>query len=496
MATLKSTRFHVHICNLIISLLCVLSIAAYFIMPLWKVDVKLQLTAETLEEILPKQETNEETTDGADGENSDGNSDTVLGESDHFELDLDKVLGEDGVNLHLSLTLKTADVLASLSSDATKTVETVLGGLINDMVDQIIEPMNEVARKVARSASQQVLHEEIRNYIKNGYGGKSEEEVEGILNNAGVTDDYIDKKVDGIIDSLYEDGASVGSVSHEVIGAIDEALLKVHQSDPDTFKKTNLSSDERAKVQENVEEALSMLAKDDGTIDVNNLIADMVLEALGTSSSDETTNEQNGSDETASANTISPLSSSTETSGNSIEEVKAELQRLLMENLDKHTKTIADALKYVSYVLLFTFFTWAYLIIKILCKLGKKNNAIKLKLPIWLGTLPALILWLIPTIAISAVKDLLTGTENAGILANLNLAFTSGSCVSFFVAVFLIFFSLFYYGRLRRRLRRYKKGLISDDKNADKVKKEKPNPYRNDLEFVSGTDTDDVCVGD
>ena len=493
MATLKSTRFHVHICNLIISLLCVLSIAAYFIMPLWKVDIKLQLTAETLEEILPSEETNEETTDG---ENGDENSDEALDESDHFELDLDKVLGEDGVDLQLSLTLKTADVLASLSSDATKTVETVLGGLINDMVDQIIEPMNEVAKKVARSASQQVLHEEIRNYIKNGYGGKSEEEVEGILNNAGVTDDYKDKKVDGIIVSLYEDGACGGSVSHEVIGAIDEALLKVHQSDPDTFKKTNLSSDERAKVQENVEEALSMLTKDDGTIDVNNLIADMVLEALGTSSSDQTTDEQNGSDETASANTIFPLSTSTETSGNSIEEVKAELQRLLMENLDKHTKTIADALKYVSYVLLFTFFTWAYLIIKILCKLGKKNNAIKLKLPIWLGTLPALILWLIPTIAISAVKDLLTGTENAGILANLNLTFTSGSCVSFFVAVFLIFFSLFYYGRLRKRLRRYKKGLISDDKNSDKVKKAKKNPYRNDLEFVSGTDTDDVCVGD
>ena len=203
MATLKSTRSHVHICNFIISLLCVLSIAAYFFMPLWKVDLKLKLTAETLEEILPKQEESSETTDGTDEENGDGNSDLTLGESDHFELDLNKVLGEDGVDLHLSLTLKTADVLASLSSDATKTVETVLGGLVNDMVDQIIEPMNEVARKVARSASQQVLHEEIRNYIKNGYGGKSEEEIEGILDNAGVTDDYIDKKVDGIIDSLY-----------------------------------------------------------------------------------------------------------------------------------------------------------------------------------------------------------------------------------------------------------------------------------------------------
>lgn len=497
MATLKSTRSHVHICNLIISLLCVLSIAAYFFMPLWKVDLKLKLTAETLEEILPEQEESSVTTDGTDGVNSDGNSDLTLGESDHFQLDLDEILGEDGVDLHLSLTVKTADVLSSLSSDATKTVETVLGGLINDMVDQIIEPMNEVAKKVARSASQQVLHEEIRNYIKNGYGGKSEEEIEGILDNAGVTDDYIDKKVDGIIDSLYEDGASVGSVSNEVISAIDEALLKVHQSDPDTFTKTNLTSDERAKVQENVEEALSLLAKDDGTIDVNNLIADMVLEALGTSSSEETADEQSGSDETASANTFMPLSASTETSGSSVEEVKAELQRLLMENLDKHTKTIADVLKYVSYVLLFTFFTWAYLIIKILCKINKKNNAIKLKLPIWLGTLPALILWLIPTVAMSAVKDLLAGTENAGIFANLSLAFTSGACVSFFVAVFFIFFSLFYYGKLRRRLRRYKKGLLSDDKATEKVKKEKKNPYQNDLEFVRGSDyADDVCVGD
>ena len=491
MATLKNTRLTVHICNIIISILCVLSIAAYFISPLWQVDLRYKLTAETLEPLLSDNEKSLNTEGTASFD-----SDLTFGDSEHFELDFKEVLGEDGIDLHLSLTIKTKDVLSSLYSDPTKTVHTMLGGLVDDAVDQIIQPMHEVARKVARVASRQVLHDKLREHIRDGYGGKSEEEIDIIFDNAGITDEYIDNKVDKIIESLYEDGASVGSVSNDVISAIDEALLKVHQSDPEQFTKTSLNANDKEKVRQNVEDALKLLAQDDGSINVDNLIADMVLESLGADSSDQTTDENPPSDETASANAIAPLSATTEMSENSIDEVKAELQRVLAEKLEKNVKTIASVLKYVSLVLFFTFFTWAYLIIKILFKLRKKNNAIKLKLPIWLGTLPAIILWLLPTLAMSAITRMLAETESAGALSGLSLTFSSGAIFSFFVAVFFIFFSLFFYGRKRGVLRRYQKGLLKDNQ-TEKKKKPKKNPYRNDLEFIGGSDYDeDVCVGD
>ena len=491
MATLKNTRLTVHICNIIISILCVLSIAAYFISPLWQVDLRYKLTAETLEPLLSDNEKSLNTEGTASFD-----SDLTFGDSEHFELDFKEVLGDEGIDLHLSLTIKTKDVLSSLYSDPSDTVHTMLGGLVNEAVGQIIEPMHEVARKLARVASRQVLHDKLREHIRDGYGGKTEEEIDRIFDNAGISDEYIDNKVDSIIESLYKDGANVGSVSNDVISAIEDALNKVHQSDPEQFKKTELNADDRTQVRKNVEDALKLLAEDDGSINVDNLIADMVLEALGASSSSETTNEEPPSDETASANGATPLSSVTTINESSIEEVKIELQKLLAEKLEKSVKTIASVLKYISFVLLFTFFTWAYLIIKILCKIQKKNNAIKLKLPIWLGTLPAIVLWLLPTLAMSAIQNALVGTESGGAFSSLALTFSSGATFSFFVAVFFIFFSLLFYGKQRGILRRYQKGLLKDT-TTPKKKKPKKNPYENDLEFVRASDyNDDVCVGD
>ena len=46
--TKQSTRRRVFFCNLIIAALCILSIAAYFFLPVWKVTVSLKLDGETM----------------------------------------------------------------------------------------------------------------------------------------------------------------------------------------------------------------------------------------------------------------------------------------------------------------------------------------------------------------------------------------------------------------------------------------------------------------
>ena len=109
------------------------------------------------------------------------------------------------------------------------------------------------------------------------------------------------------------------------------------------------------------------------------------------------------------------------------------------------------------------------MIIKILAKLRMKNNAIKLKLPIWLGSIPFTFLHLLPTVAIGVLKNNMSSMmgEEAGeassLMSGLSISFFSCAWLSFVIGVFFFFFAIFYYGKLRKKLKKMKKGLIPDD---------------------------------
>ena len=102
-----------------------------------------------------------------------------------------------------------------------------------------------------------------------------------------------------------------------------------------------------------------------------------------------------------------------------------------------------------------------------------KNPAIKLKLPIWLGSIPFWILYLLPTVglmllanppaALANVMGAETVTLMTSLFSNLSINFFTCAWVSFIVGTFFFFFALFYYGKLRRRLKKMKKGLLPDD---------------------------------
>lgn len=519
MANIRRTRTTVHICNILISLLCVLSIAAYFFMPLWKVELTFHVDAEMLEDILPETEASEETTgdeptsdenssessgdeSGEEGNAGDAASGDESGEEenagnvleDSFDFTAEDIVGTEGIDLSLGLTLETKDILPALTSDATDAVRKALTGLIDNSVNQLVEPMHQMAKTVVKAASRKALKDAVRDRVKSVTGGKydTEEKVNDLLDAAGVTDIYIDDEVDKIVEKMYEDGATVTSVSNDVIASVETALGKLHEQD--SAIATTLSDENKAKIRQNVKEALSIASKEDGTIDMNSVVADMLVEMIGGSSSDDTAKAESAD--------VALCAATTETGENDIEDVKATLRDLLMEKMsDKVLRTISLVLKIVGYVLLFTFFTWAYLIVKILAKIGKKNNAIKLKMPIWLGIFPALLLWLIPNFALSALMETMGSEE----MAAFTFKFTSGSCVSLFVAAFFVLFSLFFYGRLRRRLKKYAKGKLQEDEDDGLTKEERAaqkhaaylaadkNYIRNE---ELGNDVEEICAGD
>ena len=102
-------------------------------------------------------------------------------------------------------------------------------------------------------------------------------------------------------------------------------------------------------------------------------------------------------------------------------------------------------LKIVAGVILFTFFTWAWVVIKMLFKLTSDNPTVKLKLPILLGWLPFLALYVLPKVGMT----ILAGRGGAE-LAGLTLAVSSCSVVSAIAALALIVISIPYHALKKR----------------------------------------------
>jgi hypothetical protein len=220
---------------------------------------------------------------------------------------------------------------------------------------------------------------------------------------------------------------------------------------------------------------LTEIANEEGEINLEEVLADLLLQAMEESENSgegEYEYEDEGSAVIAPVKVAYTASSSdsgdsADNAGSSLDQLKTKIRDMIMEELGADEETvemIAMLMQILSYVILFTFFTWFYLILKILVKMGAKNNAIKLKVPILFGWLPCLVLVLLPTAAFSVMTNpdtlmsmgmSVTEVEQmAATMSMIDVSFVSGSIVSFVVAVFLFLFVLFYYGRLRRKLRK------------------------------------------
>lgn len=496
-------RFAVHICNAVISLLCILSIAMYFIQPLWKVDISYTLSGETMAGIV------------SDMMQSSGDS-----ESDDSSSDLN--LEMDDINIRLSITLRTRDVLTSLSDTPTQGVQNIIDDNVNALVDQLMGEMDGIIESLLKSVSKTTVSTTIKDQVQSAMGeDTTTEEVEQVLQNAGITDEYINDQTDALIDAIYAENATVDSVTDTVVDIVDDVFTKLNQADSETFQET-LSEETKQEIRDSVSEVLSSMADENGNLNVDDMLLETLFGMLNgqTESPDDNTgngtndnNEDSGNsapitgdngnvpsiatmqkaanrtvvlmqdsvaDDPIEDGTIEPdssvssdssISDSTDDEQMTKEEMLAELKTKLSAKIrellpEDIAAQIADVMKIVSYVLLFTFFTWAYLILKILVKLPRTNNAIKLKLPIWLGCIPFTILYAIPTLLFSLLKNPpaalvdLIGTESLAAMSGLDVAVSSGACFSFIAAVALALLAIFYYGGLRRYLRKVEKGKI------------------------------------
>ena len=404
--------------NVIITAICLASVLAYFVLPLWKVNVSCTLTSEMFRSIT-----------GESGENE----------------ELMKEIADEPekkpIDAAFDITLKTKTFLSSFASDGEKLVAEMVDYNAETLTNQLSGTVKEVSKAAVRATAKNSLKET----LKDGgaeYQWKDEETVNAEL--------------DKLTDALMKDDATVSSVSD----AAADAIANVYKSE--TGKDIPEADKQAAKAE--MEKMLKEVADENGNIDADKLITDMLAQMLsgnsGSGNNENGDGNGTGADKETAAATFTAAKTSTlfigtgETSGetagsdgssgettgsgeaDSMQALKDSLTQAINEKIGGQMNTFLLVMKITNGVILFTLFTWAYIVLKILCKAATANPVVKLKLPIWLGWLPFLILYAVPTVVIKLAGS--ASAETAAMLAGMNFSFFTCGIVSALAVLALI----------------------------------------------------------
>ena len=392
--------------NVLFAIVCAAAIVMYFISPVWRIDVKANISNEMMHELTG-------------------------GEID----DLNEALGEDGTDVSLSIALDSMAVAQCLVQwDAAAMVDDILDRNIDSLAGQLVAVIEPIAKNTIKTQASSAVKTEIKNAVKDYLSSPenevTEERVNELLTEAGVTDTYIEEKTDAIIDRLYTNGSSVDGVVDEVMTTVDEVYADLTASDVEEFQDIELTEESRESIRNAVADIVTDYADENGYINPEEIVNQLVIEALQSMSGESSEEEGAGTAALTAASYAAaseaqqpadPSAQQPAGSSGSNEQLKTELKNYLSEQLLEGPAAPAVFLPFVmlglGVLLAISLLSWVYLLVKILFKTFMKNKYVKVKMPIILGWFLFLFLMLLPNLALTYIPTLLAGVLPAEVLS-------------------------------------------------------------------------------
>lgn len=392
--------------NVLFAIVCAAAIVMYFISPVWRIDVKANISNEMMHELTG-------------------------GEID----DLNEALGEDGTDVSLSIALDSMAVAQCLMQwDAAAMVSDILDRNLDSLATQLVAVIEPIAKNTiktqASSAVKTEIKDAVRDYLSSPENEVTEERVNELLTEAGVTDTYIEEKTDAIIDRLYTNGSSVDGVVDEVMTTVDEVYADLTASNVEEFRDIELTEESRESIRNAVADIVTDYADENGYINPEEIVNQLVIEALQSMSGESSEEEGAGTAALTAASYAAaseaqqpagPSAQQPAGSSGSNEQLKTELKNYLSEQLLEGPAAPAVFLPFVmlglGILLAISLLSWVYLLLKILFKTFMKNKYVKVKMPIILGWFLFLFLMLLPNLALTYIPTMLAGVLPAEILS-------------------------------------------------------------------------------
>lgn len=392
--------------NVLFAIVCAAAIVMYFISPVWRIDLKANISNEMMHELTG-------------------------GEID----DLNEALGEDGTDVSLSIALDSMAVAQCLVQwDAAAMVDDILDRNLDSLATQLVAVIEPIAKNTiktqASSAVKTEIKDAVRDYLSSPENEVTEERVNELLTEAGVTDTYIEEKTDAIIDRLYTNGSTVDGVVDEVMTTVDEVYTDLTASNVEEFQDIALTEESRESIRNAVADIVTDYADENGYINPEEIVNQLVIEALQSMSGESSEEEGAGTAALTAASYAAaseaqqpadPSAQQPAGSSGSNEQLKTELKNYLSEQLLEGPAAPAVFLPFVmlglGILLAISLLSWVYLLLKILFKTFMKNKYVKVKMPIILGWFLFLFLMLLPNLALTYIPTMLAGVLPAEILS-------------------------------------------------------------------------------
>ena len=392
--------------NVLFAIVCAAAIVMYFISPVWRIDVKANISNEMMHELTG-------------------------GEID----DLNEALGEDGTDVSLSIALDSMAVAQCLMQwDAAAMVDDILDRNLDSLATQLVAVIEPIAKNTIKTQASSAVKTEIKNAVKDYLSSPenevTEERVNELLTEAGVTDTYIEEKTDAIIDRLYTNGSSVDGVVDEVMTTVDEVYTDLTASNVEEFQDIALTEESRESIRSAVTDIVTDYADENGYINPEEIVNRLVIEALQSMSGESSEEEGAGTAALTAASYAAaseaqqpadPSAQQPAGSSDSNEQLRAELRNYLSAQLLEGPYAPAVYLPFVmlglGILLAISLLSWVYLLLKILFKTFMKNKYVKVKMPIILGWFLFLFLMLLPNLALTYIPTMLAGVLPAEILS-------------------------------------------------------------------------------
>lgn len=418
---ISSNRLSIFVFNIIILILSFLVITSYAVQPFWSVNAKIKLDKEQLVELIPLEEY------------PNANLDLALQNGIEFQASIEipaELLWQTNTKMLAQLFQQ-----GNLNPDISEPIKALLDEQVDAIVNNLMPALKNVALEIAKSIAVEQTKQSIFSALSS-YG--SEAEIQEKLNAYEFDDEWFNTQLDDLTAALQTE-KTAEEATEIVLNTFDNIKASLKGTDDDAFSAID-NVDEDA-LRDAIQNGLAQFENEDGEIDLEDAIASLLLGGLDALAP---------ADDSALV-TANPVSASVEPQQDSatVQELKANVKEKVYDLLPENIiETIATALKISAFVLVFSIFTWAYIIIKILFKLFFRDNSVKLKLPLLLGHLPGLLLWLTPTLIFQFVKG-------SAEMQMFTLHFASSGILAV-VAVFILFVISIPYCSMRQVLKRKK----------------------------------------
>lgn len=392
-----STRIAAYIFNAIIICFCALTIASYFFAPAMNYGAKVVTTPELTNELKTVLITEDSSPDSSQ-----------TGEISENEVIADVLdqLGKDKVTLTFSIKATTPQLFALLFNKAEteaaikRVINANVSTVLNEMSGSIDVVVENLSKSMLRLSVKSALSDTINDFISNEE--LSDKTVDTVLNDLGLTDEYLDEKSGRIFEAIKADGATVDTVTDATIAVIDEVVNDLASSTTGEYENLtieNLPDAVKETIKSSIKSIIGGFADKNGNINPDSIIYNVLGRALDKSSGTPTEGGETAAIKTA----LFADGEKTYT--------KEDVEKLITDKINAFftgavISAISTNITLLTLGMALSFALWGWLVIKIVIKLFAENPTIKVWSAIWLGSSPVTSLFITPAVAGLALSNL------------------------------------------------------------------------------------------